>query len=171
MRNADSSPLDTLEMCFRLLCAQPAALSVDGRPHWPCLPPRPVVLDELRGRMPSLDPQVQAAIVTILLQRARSRSPVWQVGFAGLLLPGLRRLARRLANPAAAAEARVLTSLRVGLTTSDPDTDQWILWLANTTWEAQRACETSNGSFEPSGSAWCGPSRHHRQRVRRPARP
>jgi hypothetical protein len=83
-----------------LLVTGPAPLAVDGGEIHPELPARPIPLDELRELL--LDGRtgnsVRNAALGELVRRAREDRGGWVVGLAGVLLPGLRRVAGRLAR-------------------------------------------------------------------------
>lgn len=99
MPTTTPSPLDTLEEAFDALTSGPQPLALDGTAVGGNLPARPVPLDELRELL--LDRSVpyaaRDAAIGELLRRAKSE-PAWIVGLAGVLLPGLRRIAGRVAR-------------------------------------------------------------------------
>jgi len=111
----DSSFLDILERSFRLLVAGPAPLGVDGREIHSDLPARRIPLDELRTLLleETTGFAVRNAALAVLIRRAKQQRGAWVVGLAGVLLPGLRRLAGRLARDfpgeVADIDAEVLT--------------------------------------------------------------
>jgi hypothetical protein len=135
MSGHSPTPLATLEHCFRLLCSEPGALTIEGRLLGQKDLSRPVPLDELRARLHELDPHARLTILTILLQRARAGSPSWQVGLAGVLLPGLRHLAAIQAAgcETAAGQAQALIWFRAALALARPESDRRILWLLDST--------------------------------------
>ena len=113
MAARDALPLATLENCFRLLCAEPGALTIDGQLLPGGVPSRPIPLDELGGRIGRLPQEARRAVLAVMVTRAKAGSPTWQVALAGLLLPGMRVLADRPgATDRAAAEAAALTWFR-----------------------------------------------------------
>jgi hypothetical protein len=135
----DSSFLDTLECSFRLLVRGPAPLAVDGRQVHPDLPARLVPLDELRaillGETTSF--AVRNAALAVLIRRAKQERGAWVIGLAGVLLPGLRRLAGRLARDfpgdVADIDAEVLTGFLEALERVQPVGDHLaarLLWPA-----------------------------------------
>ncbi len=95
MARRDPSPYETLETAFGLLTSGPEPLSLDGRLVGHGLPPRAIPLDELRGMLlhPSVAFAARDAAVAELARRARRDRGAAMVGLAGVLLPGLRRLA------------------------------------------------------------------------------
>jgi hypothetical protein len=145
MSGHSSTPLATLEHCFCLLCTDPGALTIDGRLLHRNVPSRPIPLDELRGRLHELDPHARLTVLTTLLQRARTGSPAWQVGLAGVLLPGLRHLAVHQANgpETAAGETRALIWFRAVLALDRPEMDRRIRWLLDAT------CAASDSTKSP----------------------
>jgi len=147
------SPLATLETCFRLLCTQPGALTIDGHLLQPRLTHRPVPLDDLRSRFPQLDPHSRLAVLTVLVRRARTGSAAWKVGLAGILLPGLRYLAVQQAQaPTTGAEARAITWFRAALTAPTPEADCRIRWLLEATCATQAAQASGCPRYEPQRS-------------------
>lgn len=96
----DPQVLDTLAAAFGSLVSGPAPLVVNGGEIHPDLPARPISLDELRELL--LDKRtgnaVRNAALGELVRRAREERGAWVVGLAGVLLPGLRRVAGRLAR-------------------------------------------------------------------------
>jgi hypothetical protein len=131
MSGHSPTPLATLEHCFRLLCSEPGALTIEGRLLGQKDLSRPVPLDELRARLHELDPNARLTVLTILLQRARAGSPAWQVGLAGVLLPGLRHLTaiQATGRETAAGQAHALIWFRATLALARPESDRRILWL------------------------------------------
>lgn len=118
---APPTALDTLEVAFRLLATGPKPLALDGRRLGHGLPARPVPLDELRSLLlhPSTSFAARDAAVAELLRCAQRQRGAWLVGLAGVLTPGLRRIARQLANAypgeQADIDAEVLTGFLEGL--------------------------------------------------------
>lgn len=120
------SPLDSLEEAFRLLTSGPDPLGLDLTDVGHGLPARPVPLDELRSILlhPSCGFAARDAVVAELVTRAQSGEGAWTVGLLGVLLPGLRRTAGRLARDypgdTADLDAEVLTGLLDALPVFDP---------------------------------------------------
>ena len=97
-RSWPSSPLDAAQRAFDLLCCTPAPLAFDGR-GFAGLPPRLLPLDELKtiliaDRTPR---PARDAVWRELVVRARRDGPAGVVAAAGEAMPGLRRVAGRLA--------------------------------------------------------------------------
>ena len=119
------SPLDTLEAAFTLLITGPQPLALEGAAIGHGLPRRPIPLGELRVMLlrRSLSYPARDAAVAELVRRAKS-NPEWMVGLAGVLLPGLRRIAGRVARqfPAETADidAEILASFVEGVHDFDP---------------------------------------------------
>ena len=92
--------LDTLAATFRLLTTDPAPLALHGRDVHPDLPPRLIPLDELRDLLLAEHTTDEARDVALaeLLRRAKKERGAWIVGLCGVLLPGLRRVAGRVAR-------------------------------------------------------------------------
>lgn len=133
------SPLDVLDDAFRLLVTGPDPLSLDGQAVGHGLPRRSIPLDELRSILlhPSCGFAARDAVVAELVTRAQSGQAAWKVGLAGVLLPGLRRTAGRLARDypgeTADIDAEVLTGLLAALVDFDPTREgvaARLLWAA-----------------------------------------
>lgn len=103
------SPLDQVEAAFKELVRGPGALCLDGRELGPDVPQRPLALDELRSCL------LQAAVsfetrdraLATVVRRAHHHGEAWMLGLAGLLMPGLRSMARRLEGVSHADRAEV----------------------------------------------------------------
>jgi hypothetical protein len=123
----DPNALDVLDTSFRLLVSGPSPLAIDGAALGHGLPVRQIPLDELRGLL--LDRGTpyagRDAAVRELLRRARTRGGAWTVGLAGVLMPGLRRVAAALATDypgdPADIDAEVLAGLLDGIRRIDPE--------------------------------------------------
>lgn len=119
------SPLDTLDDAFRILTRPPAPLALDGR-EVGGLPPRLIPLDELRSMLlhPSCGYRVRDAAMFWLVCRAQDGPSAWTVGLAGVLLPGLRsaagRLARGFPGDTADLDAEILSGFVAALPGFDP---------------------------------------------------
>jgi hypothetical protein len=94
-----SSPLDAAQRAFELLVCQPAALAFDARP-FVGLPDAILPLDKVRDLLLSPRTGVPArdAVWRELVIRARRDGPAWMVAVVGMAIPGLRRMAGRLAG-------------------------------------------------------------------------
>jgi len=139
----DQSPFATLEASFRLLCAGPSPLAVDGREIGPPIPRRLVALTELGGILlhPATPYAARDRAARLLVRRAQQDGGEWTVGLAGVLLPGLRAatfdLARAHPEAAVDLEADVLAELVAVLRDFDATGERVaprLLWRA-----AQRA--------------------------------
>lgn len=133
------SPLDTLDDAFRLLVTGPDPLTLDGAVVGRGLPARAIPLDELRSILlhPSCGFAARDAALAVLVRRAHAGEPAWKVGLAGVLLPGLRRTAGRLARgypgDTADLDAEVLVGLLEALDRLDPSRGRVaarLLWAA-----------------------------------------
>jgi hypothetical protein len=100
LRPCGESLLDEIEQRFRLLCAGPQPLCVDGAQVGNGLPRRPIPLPELAAILmhPSCGFAARDAAWRLLVTRARTGDASWTVGAVGVALPGLRRAANRLAR-------------------------------------------------------------------------
>ena len=89
------SPFDTHEICFRLLSTGPACLALDGHRLGHGLPARQIPLLELRVLLqhPAAAGDLQRVVLEELVHRAMRQGEGWVVAVAGVLLPGLRRIA------------------------------------------------------------------------------
>jgi len=90
-------PLDTARECFALLVSGPQPLTVDGR-DFPGLPDRPVPLDELRERLlrGRCSRGTRDAVWAHLVRRSREAGAVWTLACAGMALPALAGVVRKL---------------------------------------------------------------------------
>lgn len=109
-------PLEVLDAAFTALVSGPEPLSLDGAALGHGLPRRVVPLGELKAVLlhPSTGYPAREAAWAELVTRARGCGPAWVVGAAGVALPGLRRVAARLAadypgTEVAECDAEVLT--------------------------------------------------------------
>ena len=139
----DQSPFDAVEASFRLLCAGPSPLAIDGREVGPPLPRRTIPLTELGSLLlhPSTPYEARDRAVCVLARRAQDHGGAWTVGLVGVLLPGLRAavadLAKTSQDGGADLEADVLVELMEVLRDFDLATERAasrLLWRA-----AQRA--------------------------------
>jgi hypothetical protein len=85
------SPLDAVEITFRLLATGPQPLALNGHPIG--LRRDSIGLWELRGLLfhPATNVGVQRAALVELVGRARRHRGAWMIGLVGVLLPGLRQ--------------------------------------------------------------------------------
>lgn len=93
-----TSALSWAQTAFGLLTCQPAPLSFDARPI-PGLPDRTLPLDELRALLVGAPHYVETtdALWRQLASHVRQWGPEWTVGAVGVALPGLTRMAVRIA--------------------------------------------------------------------------
>jgi hypothetical protein len=100
------SPLDTLDITFRLLASGPRPLALKGPSVG--FQGESIGLLDLRAMVfhPATSVPVQRAVLAELVRRARRHRGQWVVGFAGVLLPGLSRspAGRTPACPGSAAD-------------------------------------------------------------------
>ncbi|GAQ58492.1 hypothetical protein [Streptomyces acidiscabies] len=117
-------PLDTVRERFALLVTEPDPLTVDGH-RFHGLPHRPVPLDELRGLLlhPACPRLTRDAVWTHLVRRSRRDGAAWVLACAGMALPALAGVARRLADrfpgEPSDIQAEVLSGFLDGLTSVD----------------------------------------------------
>jgi hypothetical protein len=118
--------LDTLATAFRLLTTGPNPLAVHGREVHPDLPARLIPLDELRDLLlaDTTTNAVRNAALAVLIRRAKQERGAWIVGLGGVLLPGLRgvagRLARRFLGDTEDIDAEVLAGFLDALDRLEP---------------------------------------------------
>lgn len=123
----ETSCFATLQTSFHPLSTGPGLLAVDGRQLAHGLPARLIPLNELAVLLlhPSTLPSVERAVVNELVQRATQERGKWVIALAGLLLPGLRRIAATVGaisdRPVGEVEADVLEQFRAAL--AQPQTD------------------------------------------------
>lgn len=100
MSRIELSPFAGAEKAFQELLRAEPGLVLDGARIGAGLPSRPIDLAELRCLL--LDRTVgfaaRDAALTEVVRRAQARSSAWRTALVGLLLPGLRRAAGRLAR-------------------------------------------------------------------------
>jgi hypothetical protein len=92
------SPLADIERSFRSATRAPALLALDAADIASDLPEGLMPLDELRrlllhGRLTFA---TKDRALSLVASRAHAGDDLWTVGLAGLLMPGLKRVARRL---------------------------------------------------------------------------
>jgi hypothetical protein len=140
--------LNAVAVAFSWLATQPHPVTVDTT-TFPGLPNRAVPLDELRTRLLSraCGPAVREAVWAELIRRAHRPHPegaTWTLACAGIALPLLTRVARRLtirfAGDPADIDAAVLTGFLHGLASVHPDQPHV---LASLRWRAFRAGMTA----------------------------
>jgi hypothetical protein len=120
------SPLDTVEITFRLLTTGPQPLALNG--HTIGLRRDSIGLWDLRGLLfhPATDVGVQRAALVELVGRARRHRGAWMIGLVGVLLPALHQQgacpAGGRSGGTASSGGMVLVSLLERL--DDPDMSQ-----------------------------------------------
>lgn len=150
--------LDTVETTFRLLCRGPAPLALPGSMFTPGRR-RPVRLVEARELLlwpARMDPEARDRVWAELVRRAQADptgtgNAAWVVGAAGVLVPGLRRVADRLAAGWAGdrddLDAEVLAGFLTALRTLDPDSGRLpsrLCWAAYRSGLALRRRDTDD---------------------------
>jgi hypothetical protein len=168
MSVAHLPPLDALERTFVLLTSGPDPLALDGR-EVEGLPDRLIPLDELRSMLlhPSTPHLTRNAAMRLLVARAQAGLAQWRIGLAGVLLPGLRRMAGRVARnfpgDSTDVDAEILTGLLEALDGFDAGRGQIaarLLWAAY-----RRADRLRSAELAESPRRAAAPSSHP------PARP
>lgn len=147
------SPLDTLEDAFAVLVTQPAPLALDGAALGGDLPARPLPLNELRTlllRRSTAYPTRDRAMAE-LLWRAKAE-PAWLVGLAGVLLPGLRRIAGRVArdfpgNSTADVDAEILAGLVEAVRSIEPCGKRLAGRLLSVPWNRAKAVRRAEVAY------------------------
>ncbi len=145
------SPLGRLEEAFLSLAVRKPALTLDGSDFGDPLPPGPTSLLELRVLLlrRSTPFHIRDAVIGELVRRA-SWDEDWAVAVAGLLLPGLRRVAGKLTRRYPAdthcVDAAVIAGFFDALKTCDPNRSRIaaaLVWAA-----CRRGHELSRGDRE-----------------------
>ena len=137
------SPFASLDAAFRLLCEGPRPLGLDGETIG-ARPGRVVSMVELRQLLlaRSCSHEVRNAAVGAVVARAQSEGGAWMVAAAGLLLPGMARVAyplvRAYRGHIADIETEMLTGLVDGIRRADPATSGV---AARLVWKSRRAAE------------------------------
>jgi hypothetical protein len=135
------SPLADMERAFRLATRAPALLAIDGTAVASDLPGRSVPLDELRRLLlhGELSYATKDRSLGLVASRAQSGDGLWTVGLAGLLMPGLKRVARRLRSApeveAAEVGPEVVIALLESISHVDPGGERIAARLC---WEVYR---------------------------------
>jgi DNA-directed RNA polymerase specialized sigma24 family protein len=133
--------LADLEAAFRQATRGPAVLAVDGGQVADDLPARQIPLDEMRrlllhGRVSF---ETKDRVLGLVAGRAQSGDEAWVVALAGLLMPGLKRVARRLRRIEGVDAHEVGSAVVVGLLEAlahlDPHRDRI---AASVCWEVYR---------------------------------
>lgn len=155
-RHVTPTPLDIADSAFHALTNGPAPLAVHGAEISPYLPQRPIPVTELRRVL--LDRRtsryVRDAAWRELVHRARVCGPSWTVAAVGVALPGLRRVAGRLARgyvgDVADLDAEVLTGFLSALQTIDTGRRGIVVRLC---WAAYRAGERLRHATDEAATA------------------
>jgi hypothetical protein len=166
-----ASALDVAERAFRLLTSGPDPLALDCAGLGSGVPPGVVPLHALREVLTRAAYPVVDRVWPELVLAAQQGGPAWLVGVVGVALPGLRRIAARVA--AGSGELRedldseVLAGFCTALTQADPDGDRLLnrlYWAAERAGRRRRAQETTaaerGGRDLPSSTAPRPPSGH-----------
>ena len=143
---------DEIEQRFRLLCAGPEPLAVDGTTVGHGLPRRLIPLSELAAILmhPSCSFAARDEVWRLLVARARTGDAGWTVGAVGVALPGLRRAAYRLRRGSAGdVQAALVTEFLVALQRVDIDQPRVISRLLSA---AQTAARIALRVTEPATS-------------------
>ncbi len=147
----DQDALDVLDTSFRLLVTGPSPLTIDG-PRWATgCPPGRSRSANLRALLLQRSTPYGARdpAVAELLCRARHRGGAWTVGLAGVLAPGLRRVAAALA--ATTRAARPIVTRGAGRPASLGDEQAPCVRLT-----------TRRSAEAPDGRLGCGARLHNR---------
>jgi hypothetical protein len=168
-----AGPLEAVAAAFRLLTAGPRPLAVHAARLAEGLPDRLVPLDELTVLL--LRPGVSAAarnkVWAELVRRARSGSPAWTVGLAGVALPGLTRAAASLAGAYRGdrrdLETEVLAGFLAAVRGLDLDDLDRVPLASRLIWAAYRAGRAA----AYADAAWASRRRDLDESWRPPARP
>jgi hypothetical protein len=140
-RTPTQSSLADIEAAFRQASRGPDAISVDGSQLAHDLPARRIPLDELRGLLLHGDVSFETKdrVLAGVAARAQAGDDVWVVAFAGLLMPGLKRVARRLRRCGGVDAQEVGSEVVIGLLEAlahlDPCRDRI---AASVCWEVYR---------------------------------
>ena len=140
-RAPSPSPLADLEAAFRRAARGPCALAFDGQGIAGDLPARLIALDEMRRLLlrRGLAFETKDRVLGLVAARAQGGDDVWVVAFAGLLMPGLKRVARRLRRTGGVDAQEVGSEVVLGLLEAlahlDPGRDRI---AASVCWEVYR---------------------------------
>jgi len=156
IRTPYRSTFTEVERQFQTLTTAPCPLTVDGYEIDPGLPDRPIPLGELRAILLSgkVGNDVKNAAWSALIARARKDPERWIVGCVGVMLPGLRRIARSLtlgySGDVQDIESEILLGFLEMLQTLDPDRRSipaLLWWSAKRRGAAALAAELKARSF------------------------
>lgn len=142
------SPLADIEQAFRRSTRPPAVLALTGAAIGSDLPSRLLPLDELRRLLlhGATSYGTKDRAIALVLSRARSGEDPWTVGLAGMLMPGLKRVARRLRRipgvDATEVGAEVVVGFLEAASIMDPDGERL---AARMCWEVYRRAARALG--------------------------
>ncbi len=121
------SPLAAIEASFARLTAPPSPLALDGCAIGFGLPQKLIPLDDLRILLlkRSSGWQMKDAVWSELVRRAQEIGEPWKTAAAGMMMPGLKRIAGQVARGFHGDiddfDADILEGFFVGLNMVDPD--------------------------------------------------
>jgi hypothetical protein len=148
--SAEPSPLDAVGSAFTALVTGPRPLAVDGAAIGAGLPVRLLDLDEVRSLLlhPATSYETRDLVWAHVVTRAKAGDPAWLIGAVGLGLPGLRRMAARLAArmpryQVPDLEAEMLTGYLTALKAMELETGRIASRLC---WAAYRAADRYRAS-------------------------
>ena len=148
--SSEPSPLDAVGSAFTALVSGPRPLAVDGAAIGAGLPARLLGLDEVRVLLlhPATGYETRDLVWAHVVTEARAGDPAWVIGAVGLGLPGLRRMASRLAarmprHQVPDLEAEMLTGYLSALKTMEFGTGRIASRLC---WAAYRAADRYRAS-------------------------
>ncbi len=142
------SPLADIERSFRSATRAPALLALEAADIASDLPEGLMPLDELRrlllhGRLTFA---TKDRALSLVASRAHAGDDLWTVGLAGLLMPGLKRVARRLRRTpgvdAAEVGPEVVIALLEAIARADPAGERLAARLC---WEVYRRAACALG--------------------------
>jgi DNA-directed RNA polymerase specialized sigma24 family protein len=153
------SPLADIELAFRYATRAPALLALDGAAVGTDLPPRQIPLDELRRLLlhGSTSYATKDRALGLVASRAQAGDDLWTVGFGGLLMPGLKRVARRLRQAPRVDRAEVgpevVVALMEAIARIDPAAERI---AARVCWDVYRRAARALGVRRPTAreAAW-----------------
>jgi hypothetical protein len=166
-------PLAAVAGAFRLLVTGPQPLALHAARLAAGLPDRLVPLDELTVLLlhPGVSPVARNKVWAELIRRARSGSPAWTVGLAGVALPGLTRAAASLASgyrgDSRDLETEVLAGFLEAVRRLDTDNLDSVPLASHLTWAAFRA----GRALACSDAAWAARRRDLDESATLAARP
>jgi hypothetical protein len=133
-------------------------MALDGRHLGHGLPARPIPLGELRVLVqhPAATSDLQRAVVEELVHLAADHGGRWLVALAGMLLPGLRRIAASVATvdqeAADHVEADLLQVLRDAICQHPSQARQFALDLVQATPPSRPSRPQAMGRGDPLGA-------------------